>query len=490
MNNTNKYMTSPGRMSLPPSDDYSHDDDLSIDDFDSIPPSNVVIPPIPTDSKTLERLIERSYVKDWQRLNLCNLNSASSPNRLGTDQFRLTTVNSVYMMCRSYPALLVMPAAVPDESIRRFCRCYRQGRIPCITWRHPKTKALLLRGAGHHGKSVMGMLKSHPTPATSTETTSSFEQEKYLSALVSATPVFAAKHSSAWGMSDSSLSIDSLLLAAEDPLVGGTLTPEVVRRSNPFNKAMGTLGVFPRSSGGKGPKNFGRWGSLKDRRQSSQASLANVVQNRNNIRHSVDVETNTDGVHTLQRAALYILGEKAQMKGVKVESAPKTDFIPVEYYDVRHTKAAFKKLMRACIPSSTTIEPEQSFYKLAENSEWLQQLQSIMQLSGAVVDLLDLQGSSVAICLEDGWDVTSQVSSVAQLCLDPHYRTIEGFRVLVEKEWIGFGHRFSHRSNFNANSQASGFAPTFLQFLDVIHQVRCSGVKITMYNNYNFCQIV
>lgn len=121
--------------------------------------------------------------------------------------------------------------------------------------------------------------------------------------------------------------------------------------------------VFPRSSGGKGPKNFGRWGSLKDRRQNSQASLGNATQTRNNIRHSVDVETNTDGVHTLQRAALYILGEKAQMKGVKVESAPKTDFIPVEYYDVRHTKAAFKKLMRACIPSSSNVEPEQSFYK-------------------------------------------------------------------------------------------------------------------------------
>lgn len=43
-------------------------------------------------------------------------------------------------------------------------------------------------------------------------------------------------------MSDSSLSIDSLLLAAENPLAGGTLTPEVARRSNPFNKAMGTIG--------------------------------------------------------------------------------------------------------------------------------------------------------------------------------------------------------------------------------------------------------
>lgn len=89
------------------------------------------------------------------------------------------------------------------------------------------------------------------------------------------------------------------------------------------------------------------------------------------------------------------------------------------------------------------------FLRLIENSEWLQQIQNIMQLSGAVVDLLDLQGSSVAICLEEGWDITAQVASVAQLCLDPHYRTIEGFRVLVEKEWIGFGHRFSHRLVFS-----------------------------------------
>lgn len=67
-------------------------------------------------------------------------------------------------------------------------------------------------------------------------------QEKYLGALVAATPIFALRQSSAWGMSDSSLSIDSLLLAAENPLAGGTLTPEVARRSNPFNKAMGTIG--------------------------------------------------------------------------------------------------------------------------------------------------------------------------------------------------------------------------------------------------------
>lgn len=473
-NNTNKYMTSPGRMSLPLADP----DDLSVDDFDGTVPGVLV-----TDAKTLERLTERSYVRDWSRLGL----GTHSSNNKNKEPFRITTVNSAYMMCRSYPALLVMPSSVTDDSVRRFYRCYRHGRVPAITWRHPRTKALLLRGAGYHGKGVMGMLKStHPssTGVSTSETTSTIEQERYLSVLVAATPLPVLRQGSAWGMSDSSLSINSLLLAAED----NTLTPEASRRSNPFNKAMGTIGMFPRSSGGKSGKSFGRWGSLKDRerRNSAQGMLGPMTGLRaphNPARLSADSDSGTECVQTFQRAALYILGEKAQMKGLK-ENVAKTDFIPVEYADVRQTKTAFKKLMRACVPSSPNQEPEHTFHKLIESSQWLQQIQNIMQLSGAVVDLLDVQGSSVMLCLEDGWDITCQISSIAQLCLDPHYRTIEGFRVLVEKEWLAFGHRFSHRSNLAANSQASGFAPTFLQFLDVVHQIHCQFPLAFEFNDY------
>ena len=93
----------------------------------------------------------------------------------------------------------------------------------------------------------------------------------------------------------------------------------------------------------------------------------------------------------LQRASLYIFGDRSQMKNVRLESFPKVEFIPIEFAEPRKIRASFKKLMRACVPSAASSQPDQSFLKMVEGSDWFTLLQSLMQLSGAVVDLLDIQ---------------------------------------------------------------------------------------------------
>ena len=55
------------------------------------------------------------------------------------------------------------------------------------------------------------------------------------------------------------------------------------------------------------------------------------------------------------------------------------------------------------------------------------------------------QTSSVLVHCSDGWDRTAQLAATAQIILDPYYRTLEGFAVLVEKDWCSFGHKFHER---------------------------------------------
>ncbi|XP_047497581.1 myotubularin-related protein 13-like isoform X3 [Penaeus chinensis] len=521
----NKSMTSPGRMSLAQmanmdlsNENLAIDDDLSVvDEHEASGLSNGstgqlsvsgLVGVREVDSKTLEKLSERSYHKDYMRLGLGSLasNSTTVPPRTKSD-FRITTCNVNYQLCRSYPALLSVPPNTGDDSIHRLARCYRQNRLPVITWRHPRNKALLLRGASFHGKGVMSMLKGPPTTTgTTSEVSYSVEQEKYLAAVVQATPLSVLREGSTWRLTGSSPSINSLVLAAGGATLEvppyhptyPTLTPEVGRKSNPLSKAMNTL----RTSGGKGTGRMGRWGSLRGARPGVPSS-GGVGGTLGTLRHhptstpalrssintgprlSVDsTDMGTEAVQSFHKAALYVFGEKTQIKGIKTDAYHKTEFIPVEYTEVRQIKSSFKKLMRACVPSSPAAEQEQSFFRAIENSEWLNQLETLLQVAGAIVDLIDLLGASVMLLLEDGWDFTAQVTSIAQLCLDPYYRTIEGFRVLIEKEWLAFGHRFNHRSNLLQGSQASGFAPIFLQFLDAVHQIQRQFPLSFEFNEY------
>ncbi|XP_048191471.1 myotubularin isoform X3 [Perognathus longimembris pacificus] len=95
-------------------------------------------------------------------------------------------------------------------------------------------------------------------------------------------------------------------------------------------------------------------------------------------------------------------------------------------------------------------------------------------LTGAiqVADKVSSGKSSVLVHCSDGWDRTSQLTSLAMLMLDSFYRTIEGFEILVQKEWISFGHKFASRIGHGDKNHADADrSPIFLQFIDCVWQM-------------------
>ena len=69
--------------------------------------------------------------------------------------------------------------------------------------------------------------------------------------------------------------------------------------------------------------------------------------------------------------------------------------------------------------------------------------------------------------------------ALAQILLEPYYRTLDGFRALVEKDWLSFGHKFSERGQHTV-SHLVKVSPVFLQFLDAVHQVEQKSSQTTV----------
>ncbi|KAL6063330.1 Myotubularin- protein 2 [Balamuthia mandrillaris] len=118
-------------------------------------------------------------------------------------------------------------------------------------------------------------------------------------------------------------------------------------------------------------------------------------------------------------------------------------------------------------------------WEAAQNSEWVSIIGKILKAASFVTNLLEREPCSVLTHCSDGWDRTSQITSLAMLMLDPYFRTLKGFAVLIEKEWLSFGHKFATRHG-HAGEEQGGLmqdykdkqrAPIFLQFLDCVWQL-------------------
>jgi Myotubularin-like phosphatase domain len=153
--------------------------------------------------------------------------------------------------------------------------------------------------------------------------------------------------------------------------------------------------------------------------------------------------------------------------------------------NIHAVRDAYQKLSQLCL---STVSNDLNFATAVEDTKWLSHIRLIWAAAWETAYWVHVHKLPVLVHCSHGWDRTSQVASLAQLLLDPHYRTRAGFATLVEKDFMSFGHPFHTRCGHGEGRDGAGhsavtgsglgstmdegqISPILIQFLDAVYQV-------------------
>uniref|UniRef100_A0A8I3S2P4 Phosphatidylinositol-3,5-bisphosphate 3-phosphatase MTMR2 n=2 Tax=Canis lupus familiaris TaxID=9615 RepID=A0A8I3S2P4_CANLF len=288
-------------------------------------------------------------------------------NNLGipNESWRITKINERYELCDTYPALLVVPANIPDEELKRVASFRSRGRIPVLSWIHPESQATITRCS---------------QPMVGVSGKRSKEDEKYLQAIM-----------------DSNAQSHKIFIFDARPSV-------------------------------------------------------NAVAN------------------------------KAKGGGYESEDAyQNAELVFLDIHNIHVMRESLRKLKEIVYPN---IE-ETHWLSNLESTHWLEHIKLILAGALRIADKIESGKTSVVVHCSDGWDRTAQLTSLAMLMLDGYYRSIRGFEVLIEKEWLSFGHRFQLRLGHGDKNHADADrSPVFLQFIDCVWQMTRQFPTAFEFNEY------
>ncbi len=160
----------------------------------------------------------------------------------------------------------------------------------------------------------------------------------------------------------------------------------------------------------------------------------------------------------------------------------------LEFYNIPNihgVRESLKALAAVTLNPTANAANDVTFSKQVEDSNWLTNLRLVLKASWEGAVFLS-KGHPVLVHCSHGWDRTAQVCALSQLLLDPFYRTMEGFKVLVEKEWISFGHPFQMRCGHSQDKQTrqeDQISPILLQFLDCVWQIQKQHCQYFEFNS-------
>ncbi|XP_048447622.1 phosphatidylinositol-3-phosphatase myotubularin-1-like isoform X2 [Pyrus x bretschneideri] len=277
------------------------------------------------------------------------------------DLWRISSINSSYIMCQSYPFALIVPKSITDEEVLQASNFRARGRLPVVTWCDPKTGAVLARSS--------------------------------------------------------------------QPLVGLMMN----MRSNTDEKIVAALCTKLAGTRGKRRKLY-----IADARPRKNA-LANGAmgggsESSSNYLQSEIVFFGIDNIHAMRES-----------------------FARLRDYLDTHGAASSDGMSSFLRNGGWTwgggnLSSMSASVSTLGDSGWLIHVQSVLAGSAWIAARVALESASVLVHCSDGWDRTTQLISLANLLLDPYYRTLTGFQALVEKDWLAFGHPFADRVGMPAGS--------------------------------------
>ncbi|XP_068344787.1 phosphatidylinositol-3-phosphatase myotubularin-1-like isoform X1 [Pyrus communis] len=277
------------------------------------------------------------------------------------DLWRISSINSSYIMCQSYPFALIVPKSITDEEVLQASNFRARGRLPVVTWCDPKTGAVLARSS--------------------------------------------------------------------QPLVGLMMN----MRSNTDEKIVAALCTKLAGTRGKRRKLY-----IADARPRKNA-LANGAmgggsESSSNYLQSEIVFFGIDNIHAMRES-----------------------FARLRDYLDTHGAASSDGMSSFLRNGGWTwgggnLSSMSASVSTLGDSGWLIHVQSVLAGSAWIAARVALESASVLVHCSDGWDRTTQLISLANLLLDPYYRTLTGFQALIEKDWLAFGHPFADRVGMPAGS--------------------------------------
>ncbi|XP_050416998.1 myotubularin-related protein 2 isoform X2 [Patella vulgata] len=169
------------------------------------------------------------------------------------------------------------------------------------------------------------------------------------------------------------------------------------------------------------------------------------------------------------RPSVNAVANKAKGGGYENEdSYQNAELVFLDIHNIHVMRESLRKLKEICFP---TID-EAHWLSNIESTHWLEHIKQILAGAVRVADKVESNKTSVLVHCSDGWDRTAQMTCLAMLMLDPYYRTIKGFEVLIEKEWLSFGHKFAQRVGHGEDKHSDADrSPVFLQFIDCVWQM-------------------